>query len=94
MLDIIIEKGKRPIIGKLYIIQLIEADLQMIIRIFLPSEGEEIIECNDRFSKANYRLHKNYSIKSAILEKWLVLDNSLLIKNETIMNYAIKYIEQ
>ena len=31
MLDIMIEKGKEPILGKLRIIQLIEADLQLLI---------------------------------------------------------------
>ena len=40
-----------------------------MIRICLPSQGEEIIENDDRFSKANYRSRQNYSIESAILEK-------------------------
>jgi len=35
ILDIIIEKGKGPTLSKLRTIQLIEADLQMLIRIFI-----------------------------------------------------------
>ena len=41
VLDVILEKGKGPIIGKLRIIQLIEADLQMIIRILSTTESKE-----------------------------------------------------
>lgn len=35
ILDVIIEKGKCPIFGKLRIIKLIEEDLQLLMRIYI-----------------------------------------------------------
>ena len=67
-------------------LQLIEVDLQLLMRIFLLSEEEENIENNERISKANYGSYKNYSIESEILEKRLIFDNSLLITKLTIYN--------
>ena len=69
VLDIMIEKGKGPVIRKLYIIQLIEVDLQMIMRICVNTRNKYQIEKNIRILKCNYRLRLNYSIKMAILEK-------------------------
>ena len=69
ILDIIIEKGKSPTIGKLQIIQLIEADLQLIIRIFLKYEIKRKIEKDLRILKANYGSRSKYSIENRILEK-------------------------
>ena len=77
-------KGKGMIIGKLRTITLIEADLQNIMRIYLEDLDEEIIESDDRFSKSNYGLRKNYSIETAILEKRLMFDQSLLLGKLTI----------
>jgi len=37
-----------------------------------------LIETDDWFSKVNYRSRRNYAIEIAILEKCLVLDNSLI----------------
>ena len=71
-------KGKGIILGKLRIITLIEADWQYIMRIYLREEDEEIIESDARFSKSNYGSWKNYSIESALLEKRLIFDYSLL----------------
>ena len=78
ILDAMLGKGKGWIIGKLRIITLIEADLQFIMRMFLGGDEKELIEEDNRFSKANYGSRKNYSIESAMLEKRLVIDNSLL----------------
>lgn len=39
--DAIIEKGKGPILGKLRITQLIEADLQLIMRICIDIKREK-----------------------------------------------------
>ena len=77
-------KGKGWVIGKLRIVTLIEADLQCAIRLFLGGEDKELIEDDHRFSKANYGSRKNYSIDSAILEKRLVIDNSILSGKLTI----------
>ena len=77
-MDAILGKGKGIILGKLRIITLIEADMQNIMRIYLNVGDEEWIESDVHFSKANYGSRKNYSIKTAILEKRLIFDSSLL----------------
>ena len=41
---------------------------------------------NDCFSKANYGLRRNFSIETAILEKRLILDNSIILMKPTIYN--------
>ena len=69
ILNVSIEKGKGIIIGKLWNIQLIEADLQLLIRIYIGSKSEKMIEKDERLSKANYGLRKNYLVESVILEK-------------------------
>ena len=58
----------------------------MLMRIHLGSKGKEIIENNHYISKANYRSRKNYIIESAILEKRLICNNSLLSTNHIIHN--------
>ena len=78
ILDSMIGKGKGMTLGKLRIIALIEADWQHVMRIYLGEEEEEIIESDTRFSKSNYGSRKNYSIESALLEKRLIFDQSLL----------------
>jgi len=45
-----------------------------------------MIDTDDRFSSANYGLRKNFSIKTAILEKRLIFDTSLLSLKPTIYN--------
>ena len=85
-LDIIIEKEKDQILGKLRSIQLIEVVLQLLMRIFFLKEDKENIENDKRISKVNYRSCKNYSIKSVILEKRIIFNNSLLITKLTIYN--------
>ena len=83
ILDVMIGKGKGMVLGKLRIITLIEADLQYLMRIFLGDEIEEMIETDSRFSSANYSSRKNYSIESALLEKRLIFDNSMLSGKKT-----------
>ena len=78
ILDAMLGKGKGIVLGKLRIIMLIEADLQYIMRIYLSDEIEELIKSDKRFLKSNYDSRKNYSIKTAILEKQLTFDSSLL----------------
>ena len=74
----IIEKGKGPVIGKLRNIQLIEADLQLLIMIFMGAKSEKLIKKEMRLSTANYGSRKNYSVELAILEKRLIYDSYLL----------------
>jgi len=84
IVDVILDKGKGMIIGKLRTITLIEADLQYVMRIYLNDEQEERIEFDNRISTSNYGSRKNYSIETAILEKRLIMDNSLMTCQPTI----------
>jgi len=88
---VILEKGKGSIIGKLQIIQLIEVDLQLLMRIFIGGWIDEVIENNERILKFNYRLQRNYSIETAILEKRLMYD--LAIRDGKEMMYTISDLE-
>ena len=72
-----LEKGKGPIVNKLWTIQLIEADFQLIMQIFLNHRNSENIESNTRLSKFNYRSRKNYLIETILLEKRLIYDSSI-----------------
>ena len=83
-MDIILDKGKGMVIGKLRTIMLIEADLQYVMRIYLNNKEREVIEKDSKISKSNYGSRKNYSIKIVLLEKRLVMDNILLTCNPTI----------
>jgi len=76
MLDIMIEKGHGPTLGKLRMIQLIKANLQLLIYIFMSYRNQEKIEVDQRLSKCNYKSRRNYSIEMAILEKRLIYDTS------------------
>ena len=75
-----LEKEKGPVLGKLRTIQLIEADFQLIMRIFLGYRMEKSIESNTRISKFNFRLRKGYSIDEAIFKKYLLCDTSMHTK--------------
>ena len=83
-----LEKGKGPVLGKLRSITLIEGDLQLNMRIHFQAEQEELIENDSRFSSANYGSRKNYSIETALLQKRLVLDKSLIEMKPTIYNFT------
>ena len=86
MLDVIIEKGKGPVLGKLRTIQLIEADLQLVMKILVNNRNKHNIESDIRIAKSNYGSRPRYSIDNAILEKCLIYDNSLLSRKQTIYN--------
>ena len=72
ILDIVIKKGKEPILGKLRTIQLIKADLQLLMRIFMGSSNKDLIEKDHRISKSNFGPRKHYSIKIVILKKTII----------------------
>jgi len=84
ILDVMLNKGKGMILGKLRTITLIEADIQYIMRIILNDGNTERIENDDRFSKSNYGSRKNYAIESALLEKRLIFDNSVFTGEKNI----------
>ena len=83
-----LEKGKGPIIGKLRTVTLIEGDLQINMRMQMATGEEELIESDNRFSTANYGSRKNYSIETAILQKRLIFDHSLLETKPTAHNFT------
>ena len=70
-----IEKGKGLVLGKLCTIQLIEADLQLIMSIVANIRNKGNIESDDRVSKRKYRSSPENSIEDSTLEKSLVFGN-------------------
>ena len=80
------EKGKGLIMGKLYNIQLIEADLQLLMRILVNNRNKNKIESDYRIAKSNYGSRPNYSIEDTILEKRLAYYNSLLAGKQNTNN--------
>ena len=69
ILDVMIEKGKSPTIGKLRTIQLIEKDIELLIRVFELLRNAGKTKTNNILSKSNFGSRKKYSIESAILDK-------------------------
>jgi len=86
ILDIIIKKGKGPVVRKLRMIQLIEVDIQILMRIVINKRNKGRIEVDLRISKCNYGSRSRYSIKNAILEKRIIYDHSMLKENTIIHN--------
>ena len=84
VLDMMIEKGKGPVLSKLQMIQLIEADLQLLMRIFLMLRNVGVIEQDKRLSKFNYGSRKIYPIEEVLLEKQLICDSAVFSKQMTI----------
>ena len=78
-----LDKGKGPVLDKLQTIQLIEADLQLLMRIFIGLRNQNRIEQDNRFLKHNYRSRKSYSIDKAIVERRLIYDTSKIIMKPT-----------
>ena len=81
-----LNKGKGLITGKLQTIQLIEADLQLLMRICISNRMKGKIENDKRISKANYGSWLKYSINNTILEKWLIYDQVKMTIEPTVYN--------
>ena len=73
-----IKKGKGLVLRKLSTIQLIEADLQLIMRIGINHRNKYVIKKDPRVLKRNYRSRPDYSIETAILQNRLIHDNRKL----------------
>jgi hypothetical protein len=56
------------------------------MRIFLRLRDKDEAEQDNKISKSNYRLYKNYSIEFAILEKRLIYGYSMLSGKRTMHN--------
>ena len=63
VLDVMLEKGKGPTLGKLRIIELIEGDSQLIVWLHVGFKNDENAKKDSRFSKFNHGSHKQYSIE-------------------------------
>ena len=81
-----LKKRKGQVVRNLYVIQLIKADLKLLIRILVNERNRFKIENNIRVSKANCWSRLHYYIENIILEKRLVYDNSILLENKTVYN--------
>ena len=79
-----IEKGKGPVLGKLQTIELFEADLQFLIRLFVGVRNDDNIEKDNRLSVHSYGSRKHFSIEMALLEKRLLYDISKCNGKQTI----------
>ena len=79
-----IEKEKMPVLGKLRTIQLAEADIQLIMRLFVNIRNNVHIDSYERVSKSNYGSRPVHSIEDAILEKRLVFDNRIVTGSHNI----------
>ena len=80
-------KRKRTSDRKTVKIQLIEADLQLLMRISVSARNKGRIEVDEIISKRNYRSRSGYYMQDKILEKRLVFDNSLVTGRHNI--YAL-----
>ena len=74
-------------IRKLRTIQLIVADLQLLMRIYIGGRNNDNVEEDERLSKFNYGSRTNYSIETAILEKRLMYD--VAVRDGKLMLYNI-----
>ena len=65
--DVMIEKGKGPRLGKMRMLGMIEAYMQLIKRVFLGGSMSEKVEKENLLSKRCY-------IETVLLEKILIFD--------------------
>ena len=84
VLDIILDKGKGLVLGKLWIIQLIKADFQLLMKTFLQNRNNSNIKQNNNISKFNFGSRRHYSINDILLEKRLVYNTSMWIREKRI----------
>ena len=64
-------------LGQLRIIQLIEVDFQLLMRIFLKVWNKGQIERDYRLSKFNFGSRLTHAINEALLEKRLLFDSAV-----------------
>ena len=83
-----LEKGKGNLLGKLRTIQLIEGDLQLVMRVLISLRNEKHSEMSCCLSAYNFGNRKGKDINTALLEKQLMKDAV------NITNYpAVQYID-
>lgn len=75
-----LQKGKGPRIDKLRIIQLIQADLQMLMCLLILLSDNEIVAKNE-LNLSQYEI-KEATMMSALVEKLLMLKQSKLTRDD------------
>ena len=75
-------------LGKLRTMQLVKADFQLLMRIFVNERMVGVIETDERISKGNYGSRKGYSIDDLMIEKRLLCDCSMRNMEQTVHNFA------
>ena len=77
-----LEKLKGPRLKKLRMLEMIEADLQLVMRMCLGSTRmNERFESDERVSKYNHGSRKGCYIEKALLEKRFIFDHAKKWKN-------------
>ena len=79
-----LDKGKEPVLGKLQTIQLVEANLQLLIWVFIRNRNKIEIEKDDCYSKFNFRLRKYFSIEEVLMKKRLIYNCSIVTQKPII----------
>ena len=77
ILNIMLEKVKGPVLGKLRTTQLVDECFQFLMIIFVNERMVGVIEKDETISKGNYGSRKGYSIDDLVLEKRLFRDCSM-----------------
>ena len=71
-----LDKGKVPLLHKLRTIQLIEGDLQLLMRVLISQKNAPRAKASIRLSGFNFGNFKNHDITTAFLENQLIKDVS------------------
>lgn len=77
-----LEKGKGPLLNKLRIIQLIQADLQMLMRVLILPSANKVIE-EGIINKCQYARRKE-TMMNALVEKRLIIESSILTRKDPV----------
>ena len=86
-----IRKVKGPKLKKLRILEMIEADLQLVMRACLGCRMNERVETDKIVSKYNYGSRKGSFIENDLIEKRLMFDHAK--KTEEINTHPISDLE-
>ena len=90
----ILDKGKGPVLEKLHTIQLIKADFQLLMKIFLQNRQNSNIKRNNNIFKFNFSSRRYYLVNDTLLKKRLIYDISMQTREKTahgITNLAAYY---
>ena len=69
VVDVMLEKRKGPRLKKLRMLEMIEADLQLVMRMHLGSRMNERFDSDNRALKYDHGSRKGHSMENGLLEK-------------------------